>query len=538
MGKNFMGYNNASELLTAIGAKIKAKYTKPSGGIPKSDLATAVQTSLGKADSAVQPATMTEALAAKQNSLSEAQLAAVNSGIDSTKVEQIGTNQTNILYSLQTGVKNICNPDTWILGYYLKPEDGSLIPYPGDNGITSDFIPVDYSSEDYYYISGLQNDGNNLYNVIHAFNASKQFLGRTDGTLDTTRNVYESSFTDGTPVGTGDIAYIRITQYGTSGKVTNIDTSLVMVCTGHAKEQSAAHQPFARPNYDLTVREAEDRAALAEQVDKGAKNLVDFSNLVSLVTQHATVTKTDTTITVSSTDTWGYQSYLLVLPAGKYELSFNATAVSISSGTMFIAIFSGQTATNHLLRIDVTATGAKHGSFEWIGGELNISFYANPSNTQIINSMTITDVMICTEAEYDISPKFVPYRPNWDLVSTLFPTSYTAPVVNSDISSKLSILSGGYAKVGNLVTVNIRLSVTDTISAGSALFIGLPEPKTTAALSYGSAVVPVTNMCVNAQVSPNVMSIDTQGTIRLAGTSVSSDMTIGIYILSATYLSA
>ena len=31
------------------------------------------------------------------------------------------TNQTNILYSLQTGVKNICNPDTWILGKYIYP---------------------------------------------------------------------------------------------------------------------------------------------------------------------------------------------------------------------------------------------------------------------------------------------------------------------------------------------------------------------------------------------------------------------------------
>lgn len=32
----------------------KAYYEKPSGGIPKSDLASAVQTSLGKADSAYQ----------------------------------------------------------------------------------------------------------------------------------------------------------------------------------------------------------------------------------------------------------------------------------------------------------------------------------------------------------------------------------------------------------------------------------------------------------------------------------------------------
>lgn len=39
-----------AELLTSIGEK----YTKPEGGIPKSDLAIAVQTSLGKADSSIQ----------------------------------------------------------------------------------------------------------------------------------------------------------------------------------------------------------------------------------------------------------------------------------------------------------------------------------------------------------------------------------------------------------------------------------------------------------------------------------------------------
>ena len=35
-------------------SQINAKYTKPTGGIPKTDLSSAVQTSLGKADSALQ----------------------------------------------------------------------------------------------------------------------------------------------------------------------------------------------------------------------------------------------------------------------------------------------------------------------------------------------------------------------------------------------------------------------------------------------------------------------------------------------------
>lgn len=58
----------------------KGTYSKPSGGIPKSDLASAVQTSLGKADSAIQD------ISGKQDKLSTAQLKACNSGITADKV--------------------------------------------------------------------------------------------------------------------------------------------------------------------------------------------------------------------------------------------------------------------------------------------------------------------------------------------------------------------------------------------------------------------------------------------------------------------
>ena len=43
----------------ATTSEVNAKYTKPSGGIPKSDLASSVQTSLGKADTALQNAPVT-----------------------------------------------------------------------------------------------------------------------------------------------------------------------------------------------------------------------------------------------------------------------------------------------------------------------------------------------------------------------------------------------------------------------------------------------------------------------------------------------
>lgn len=112
----------------ATTAQVNAKYTKPDDGIPKSDLEVSVQTSLGKADTALQSAPVTsvngktgdvtlgagdvgalpsstefvssvngktgavtgiatqDEVNAKQNTLTETQLAAVNSGVTKAKI--------------------------------------------------------------------------------------------------------------------------------------------------------------------------------------------------------------------------------------------------------------------------------------------------------------------------------------------------------------------------------------------------------------------------------------------------------------------
>lgn len=55
-GVTLEGDKTASELGLATPSDVAAKYTKPSGGIPKADLASSVQTSLNKADTALQTA--------------------------------------------------------------------------------------------------------------------------------------------------------------------------------------------------------------------------------------------------------------------------------------------------------------------------------------------------------------------------------------------------------------------------------------------------------------------------------------------------
>ena len=109
VGGNLVQYDSSAQTLKDSGKKISdlattsqvnAKYTKPSDGIPKSDLASSVQTSLGKADTALQSAPVTsvngktgdvtglatkDEVNAKQNALTKTQLAAVDSGITEAK---------------------------------------------------------------------------------------------------------------------------------------------------------------------------------------------------------------------------------------------------------------------------------------------------------------------------------------------------------------------------------------------------------------------------------------------------------------------
>lgn len=58
----------ASAVQTSLG-KADSAYQKPTGGIPKTDLATSVQTSLGKADSALQSVPSTYRTAAAQDTI-------------------------------------------------------------------------------------------------------------------------------------------------------------------------------------------------------------------------------------------------------------------------------------------------------------------------------------------------------------------------------------------------------------------------------------------------------------------------------------
>lgn len=133
-------YDESPSIESAISTATRGKYTKPIGGIPKTDLASAVQTSLGKADTALQSFTETDPVFS----------ASAAAGITSANITNWNNSKVHVYTIPSTGVyvKNIAN-NTVLTGI----TDSALTA-----DITSEIIPmlqfVIYEDEEveYFYL--------------------------------------------------------------------------------------------------------------------------------------------------------------------------------------------------------------------------------------------------------------------------------------------------------------------------------------------------------------------------------------------------
>ena len=131
----------------ATTAQVNAKYTLPPDGIPKSDLAGSVQTSLDKADTALPSSTKfvssvngetgavtgiatKDELNAKQNALTETQLEAVNSGVTQAKITKYDGYDATI--KQKVNVSDLATVAT--SGSYNDLSDTPTIPAAANNG--------------------------------------------------------------------------------------------------------------------------------------------------------------------------------------------------------------------------------------------------------------------------------------------------------------------------------------------------------------------------------------------------------------------
>lgn len=452
-------------IFTALAGK--GTYSKPQNGIPKTDLENAVQTSLGLADSALQSetdptvpswakqtnkpsytqdevpdgttykrVTQTEkdAWSGKQNALTTTQMQAVNSGITSAGVAQISTNQSNILYGLNTGVKN------------KLPCQISEIYQPSDTG-----LKCIYNKDGTYTVTGTKSTSDAYLDITNIFadnlNGDHVAYISVTGTgtcniavygWNGTRYTMMLSTASSQDFNIGNYAYalFRIRFMSSVGASFNA-TIKIMVCTLDAWNQSHDWQPPALPNYDLTRLEAEDRAALAEEIDAGAKNIIPVTrdeiksyNAWSWNGYTATnggITYTlnaDGSITMNGTSTATGEFSILprtagrsIFPkAGTYVLYAQVPKSLNPSGVENVFIGVNRT---------VSGSGVRYGIDKGDGATFTVqSSEVNNANGIWIGfssaGLTVNNVtiypMICTKAAFGVSSKFVPYRPNWDLV--------------------------------------------------------------------------------------------------------------------------
>ena len=145
--------------------------------------------------------------------------------------------------------KNLLPP--FVKGVMLDSSNGAETT--SASHATTGYASVDFSKSSHYMLSGLTPQ---LASYICAYNANKQFLGRTSGTTRASADLTASSFTGGTPQGTGDIAYIRVDQYegNTGNSIDLIDNVQAMLNTGSTAEP---YEPYINTVYggmlDLTT---------------------------------------------------------------------------------------------------------------------------------------------------------------------------------------------------------------------------------------------------------------------------------------------
>ena len=342
-------------------------------------------------------------------SFTTAEAAALASGIDSSKVGQISTNQTNILYALETGANNLLDLSnaTMVADSSLTvTKDGNSYVVSGNPSTSvqvtfTDFVPCVPITGGKIAVVGCPSGGStsNGYSLRGYLDNS----WRCSDFGSDTKEFTTSSIN-------------KIVLYFVGGhQYTNVRFTPMVVSEEVWSTLGSDYRPPALPNYDLTRLEAEDRAALAEVVDSGAKNLLDTS---TTTVSNVTFTQDSNSYITASpnnadTRSWNYANtqYKLNLKAGTYIFAMDIKTATSNSGIGFNLCSSNGTTVIHS---EISEILNKTGMITW-----QFTITAEGTYGVIYKCFDmVARLMICTKAAFGVSQKFVPYRLPYDDVQS------------------------------------------------------------------------------------------------------------------------
>ena len=237
-----------------------------------------------------------------------------------------------------------------------------------------------------------------------------------------------------------------ITVY--SGCTVNNKMFKPMVCTKAAWDISNVFFPYAKTNPELTICEAQDRDAIIETIDDGAKNLLKITASSETINGITFTVNADGTVVANGTATANTTFFLAALntydlPVGKYILS----GCTGGSATTYDLRFwqAGSTKVNYDEGTEITV-----GSGDW-----NYAILIRSGQTV---SNLVFKPMICTKAEWDISQEYVPYAlPN--------PKLTAAAIEVIDNGPKNLLNHTAYTRTVNKVTYTVNADRSIQISS-------------------------------------------------------------------------
>jgi hypothetical protein len=326
---------------------------------------------------------------------------------------------------------------------------------------------------------------------------------------DTTGN-YDMIFTP--PADTDIYLIINPNYTSTAASDTpSITVDNIMICTEEEYKISPAYQPYTLPNSDLTQLQSEDRAALAEEIDAGAKNEFIFGEFDS--GSNANVSIANNAVTVSGTQAWakGYRAFKLSKNT-KYVLSFEISQNDSSAVSIGVTNHPTNPVTQYLNLVFSNKETGKYSSEFTAPIGTDIYFVVTVNNSSATpaeaKSITVSNIMVCTKAAFCLSPKFVPYR--YDPYTTAWQN-----IANGTLYARRN---------GRTVTIN---GYVDNVSftAGSATSLGTINNE------IGKPVQQVRAICsigLNAYTfgEPSYITIGTDGNVVVTSKTYSGTGTV------------
>lgn len=368
--------------------------------------------------------------------------------------------QSNILYAINTGVKNalvIKDRESDGAGTIHFSAKNGIVTVTGTNGSNTSFFTINFTGiSGRFKLNGCPSGGSDntyLQRIYTADGSIAIGIDRGSGTAEFTLDP--------------NVEYQWTIRINANYAIQNSLVFRPMLY--QADTDGSVFQTGALPNYDLTRLEAEDRASLAEVVDSGAKNELQPTWTTQEINGVKFTVGSDGVITATTTGTR--------TSAAIYPLLSRYSGTKMTGKVMSISPKGGTNASYYVAAEQADSpwhnVGTDYGDGVVISSEannkdinVNIVIPANysPNNLKF-------QPMICTKAAFGVSQKFVPYKTTFDnnmIKVATWITSFSIPATTRTIKY-LYVRGGNPTKMGVYLLANTGI-ITEVVAFSYGTF--------------------------------------------------------------------